>query len=50
MVGDREMCLDAGMDDYLAKPVRPDDLRAVLTRYLTGAVGPEVTAPCALAE
>ncbi len=34
MTGDRERCLDAGMDDYLSKPFREDDLRAVLARWL----------------
>jgi CheY-like chemotaxis protein len=35
MSGDREACLAAGMDDYLAKPVKPDSLREVLTRFLS---------------
>lgn len=32
MTGDREMFLDAGMDDYVAKPIRIDDLMQVLER------------------
>ena len=35
MVGDRERCLAAGFDDYLAKPYRTGDLRAVLARWLS---------------
>jgi two-component system sensor histidine kinase/response regulator len=34
MAGDRETCIEAGMDDYLAKPVNTDALRAILERYL----------------
>ncbi len=30
--GDREKCLDAGMDDYIAKPVKIDDIEAVILR------------------
>jgi len=36
MKGDRERCLEAGMDDYLAKPVRPAQLRSMIERWVTG--------------
>jgi len=32
MQGDRDKCLESGMDDYLSKPTRPDDLAAALRR------------------
>ena len=32
--GDAQKCLDAGMSDYVAKPVRAADLAAVLKRWL----------------
>lgn len=36
---DRQRCLDAGMDDYLAKPVKPEALRRVLERWTSTAGG-----------
>jgi len=33
MAGDKERCLEAGMDDYLTKPIRPEQLVDVLERY-----------------
>jgi HPt (histidine-containing phosphotransfer) domain-containing protein len=35
MEGDREMCLEAGMDDYITKPVRADAIEEVLARWIT---------------
>ncbi len=34
MQGDRERCIGAGMDDYLTKPIKPEQVAAVLTRWL----------------
>lgn len=37
MPEDRRRCLDAGMDDFLPKPVKLDDLRNILARWIRGA-------------
>ena len=34
MEGDREHCIEAGMDDYLAKPVKISELSEVLRKWL----------------
>ncbi len=34
MKGDREQCLASGMDDYVAKPIRPQELRRAIERNL----------------
>jgi signal transduction histidine kinase/DNA-binding response OmpR family regulator len=33
LAGDRDRCLAMGMDDYLSKPVRAEDLESVLARW-----------------
>ncbi len=39
MQGDRDRCIQSGMDDYIAKPVQPDDFVAVISRWLNGNKG-----------
>jgi PAS domain S-box-containing protein len=34
MAGDRERCLAAGMDDYITKPIRREDLERALSRWV----------------
>jgi len=35
MKGDDQKCLDAGLDDYMSKPIKRDKLTEVLTKYLS---------------
>ncbi|MBW8184248.1 response regulator [Shewanella sp. NR704-98] len=41
MIGDKEKCLDAGMDDYLAKPIEPDKVFYKLNQWLSSSKGSE---------
>ena len=34
MSGEKERCLEAGCDDYLAKPIRKDDLIRVISKLI----------------
>lgn len=35
LVGDREKCLEAGMDDYISKPIKGSDLEMMLEKYVS---------------
>ena len=48
MQADRERCLDAGMNDYLAKPIDPDALWATLLVWVTPRPGLGAEAPAPL--
>lgn len=42
---EREKCIAAGMDDFLAKPFRPEDLEAVLVRWHDSTIASSTTKP-----
>jgi CheY-like chemotaxis protein len=41
MQGDRERCLAAGMNDYITKPVKSEEIAAIITRHF----GPKTDGP-----
>jgi len=40
MDGDREACLATGMDDYITKPISPEDIDAALKRWIADSPAP----------
>jgi CheY-like chemotaxis protein len=49
LAGDAERCLESGFSDYLAKPVRREQLDTALTRWIREPVAPVAGAPDATA-
>jgi two-component system, sensor histidine kinase and response regulator len=47
MKGDRERCLEAGMDDYMSKPIGLAKLAAVIDRVMQRAAAPEASGDAA---
>ncbi|EIC20442.1 PAS domain-containing hybrid sensor histidine kinase/response regulator [Thiorhodovibrio frisius] len=43
--GEKERCLQAGMDDYLTKPIAADQLRECLQHWLTRQPAPQLSTP-----
>ncbi|MEQ8305342.1 MAG: response regulator [Hoeflea sp.] len=43
MSGDRDRCMRAGMDDYLSKPVSPDKLEAIISKWIESASAAEAS-------
>jgi CheY-like chemotaxis protein len=43
MSGDRERCLAAGMNDYLTKPIRKENLKGALDRWIAAPIHPQAT-------
>jgi CheY-like chemotaxis protein/HPt (histidine-containing phosphotransfer) domain-containing protein len=54
MAGDKQRCLDNGMDDYLPKPIKAAELQEMISRWMSSpAAGPEsesITTTLAVAD
>jgi len=36
LTGDRDKCMEAGMDDYISKPIRKEDILQVISKWIPG--------------
>ncbi len=39
LTGDREKCIEAGMDDYISKPISPSVLKEKIQQWISGKTG-----------
>ncbi len=49
MQGDREKCIAAKMDDYLSKPIEPEQLAQIILKWFSNLQGKELMKPSTLA-
>ena len=38
MMGDKDRCMEAGMDDYVTKPIQPQQLYAAIEKQLLATI------------
>jgi two-component system, sensor histidine kinase and response regulator len=50
LAADRQGCIEAGMNEHLAKPIDPDELNAVLLRWINADRAPAPEAPATTAQ
>ena len=50
MSGDREICLNAGMDDYITKPLNREELYRVLDKWISNGVQGNISQPLTVSQ
>ncbi len=50
MQADKDKCLAAGMDDFVTKPAKPDELERILRRLIPALAAPALTVPASVLD